>query len=82
MCVETLTHGSQHVPEVVLADDAIPVLVDDREGLRRGEKEEEESQESLHPGGGDSSVSSGLEQQLLPHQAESFLTDRSGIPPL
>lgn len=28
-----LTHGGQHVPEVVLADDAISVLVDDCESL-------------------------------------------------
>lgn len=28
-----LAHGGQHVPEVVLADDAISVLVDDCESL-------------------------------------------------
>lgn len=28
-----LTHGGQHIPEVVLADDAISVLVDDCESL-------------------------------------------------
>lgn len=28
-----LTHGGQHVPEIVLADDAISVLVDDCESL-------------------------------------------------
>lgn len=50
MCVGTLTHGSQHVSEVVLADDAVPVLVDDREGLRREEEEEgSQCEESLHP---------------------------------
>lgn len=53
MCVCTcvwgmLTHGSQHVPEVVLADDTVPVLVDDREGLRREEEEESQCEEETH----------------------------------
>ena len=40
-----LSHGGQHVPQVVLADDAIPVLVNDCESLRIGEGEEEEEEE-------------------------------------
>lgn len=30
-----LAHGGQHIPEVILADDAISVLVDDCESLQR-----------------------------------------------
>lgn len=36
MC-RSLTHGGQDVPQVVFADDTVPVLVDDCESLRESE---------------------------------------------
>ena len=36
MLVGPLTQRGQHVPQIIFADDAVPVLVNDCESLRRG----------------------------------------------